>query len=85
MTSFSATISSWYVVLMGIGTVFVGLICIILICSAMGAILSRKSKKGPTPNPVKTNELISVIAGAIVASSGKDPSCIQIKSVKKLK
>ena len=37
--------SSLFVTLMGIGTVFFGLICIIFLTMAMGAILKGKSKK----------------------------------------
>ena len=41
--------SSLFVTLMGIGTVFFGLICIIFLTMAMGAVLKGKEKTLPLP------------------------------------
>ena len=41
--------SSLFVTLMGIGTVFFGLICIIFLTMAMGAILKGKKHRPPLP------------------------------------
>jgi len=43
--------SSLFVTLMGIGTVFFGLICIIFLTMAMGAILKGKEKAPAAPAP----------------------------------
>ena len=81
---------SLFVVAMGVGTVFVGLICIVLICSLLGLILKDKGEKRPireqaAVSPEKQHELLAVMAGAIAVSSHRDPACIKIISVKKVK
>ncbi|MBQ9196346.1 MAG: OadG family protein [Clostridia bacterium] len=38
-------IPTWFVVVMGMGIVFIGLICLILLISAMGAIMKRVNAK----------------------------------------
>ena len=87
-----AEISMWYVVFMGIGTVFVGLICLILICKALGAVLSIKKNKpeksdvtNSTPITSNKEEILAVIAAAIAASSKTDVKNIRIISVNKVK
>ncbi len=55
------TIPSWFVIVMGLGTVFVGLICIVLLCKILGAVCtigqhSENASTGsvasaPTPAP----------------------------------
>ena len=41
-----------FVILMGVGVVFIGLICIILLCMAMSAICRDQGDKTPAPAPV---------------------------------
>ena len=41
----NADIPTWFVVVMGMGTVFIGLICLILLITAMGAIMKRVNAK----------------------------------------
>lgn len=91
--------NSGFVVLMGMGTVFFGLICIILVCMVMSAIIKSFEKKpqatskaeNNTPAPANNNgsipsrpELAAAIAAAIAEYSGKDISGIRILSIKKL-
>ena len=83
-------ISAWFVVLMGIGTVFVGLICIVLICSLLGAILKKSNKTEPKQketkmDPEKRQELLAVMTAAIAATAKTDPACIRFISAKKVK
>lgn len=80
----------------GFGLVFVGLICIIVICSVMGAICKKFIKKSDavaTPAapaaqaPVQAankGELAAAIATAIAEDLGTDVTGIRIKSIKKL-
>lgn len=91
--------NSGFVVLMGLGTVFFGLICIILVCMLM-SFLVRIFQKTPEKNeasaqansaePVKSDaipsrpELAAAMAAAIAEYSGKDISGIRIHSIKKL-
>ena len=69
-------VSNLFVVLMGIGTVFFGLICIILLCMAMSAVC-RSMEKAPVAAP-------AAIAAAIAEEEGTDLAGIRILSVKKM-
>lgn len=83
---------------MGLGTVFVGLICIILICYLMGAIINVFGKNKPAeapktapapapaaPAPIENKgELIAVISAAIAEELGEDVEAIRIKSIRKV-
>ena len=75
-----------FVVLMGIGTVFFGLICIIILSTAMSAVCRAM---GGTPAPVATAPaapaaVSAAIAAAIAEEEGTDLSGIRVLSVKKL-
>lgn len=90
------TIPNWMVIVMGIGTVFVGLICIIILCKMMGLFFagSRKSDKkaaevktAPTAvNPVIENrqEIIAAVTAVCAEEMGKDVSAIRVISFKKI-
>ena len=80
----------------GFGLVFVGLICIILICMIMGAVCKRVIKEAPvvasSPTPAapkkaviaNKGEFAAAIAAAIAEENGTDVSGIRIKSIKQL-
>ena len=89
--------SNAFVVLMGIGTVFLGLILIILLCKIMGAIVGRNvadtSKTvSPVPStPVQAQtaienkgELVAAISAAVAENLGRDVEAIRIVSIKKV-
>ena len=83
--------SNAFVVLLGLGTVFVGLMCIILLCSLMGAICRKKTPAStelpPEPHALPAEnrqELIAAISAAVAEELGTDVSGIRILSVKKL-
>lgn len=89
-----------FVVAMGIGTVFFGLICIIILSCIMSAICVRLGKKGKEAPvaataapavpaaPVNTipnrQALIAAVSAAIAEDMGTDPAGIRILSVKKI-
>lgn len=93
------TISSGTVILIGMGIVFLGLICLIFICKIMGAIFGKFSKK-PAETPVSTPtaapaptvqepiqnkaQLVAAISAAVAESMGTDVSKIRIHSIKKV-
>jgi len=89
-------ISNAFVCLMGLGVVFFGLICIILLCMLMSAICRKfdKSAEAPTviesvPTEIKTTitnrqEFIAAVSAAIAEDLGKDISALRILSVKEL-
>ncbi len=87
-----------FVILMGIGVVFIGLICIILLSMAMSAICRSMGDKTPAapaaaapaaPAPQAAaipnrQAMVAAIAVAIAEEMGTDPAGIRILSIKKL-
>ena len=86
------------VICLGIGIVFVGLICLIIICKVMGAACTALIKEKPAVSaaavapaaPVQTvaitnrEEFIAAVSAAIAEDMGTDISRIRIHSVRKL-
>lgn len=79
----------------GFGLVFVGLICIIFICSIMGAICKRfikeESKADSMPKASATTgeiknkgEFVAAVSAAIAEDLGTDVTGIRILSIKRL-
>ena len=88
-------ISNLFVVLMGLGTVFFGLICIIILVTITGKIVTKlqkpeapKAVAAPAPvaaAPVQNkSEIIAAVAAAIAEELGTDVSGIRIHSFKKI-
>lgn len=84
-----------FVTVMGIGTVFVGLVCIVIICAIMSAIVRAFSKKEEAKpevitQPVKTatipnkQEFIAAVSAVIAEEMGTDITGIRIHSVKQI-
>ena len=87
--------SSLFVCLMGMGTVFFGLICLIVLTTLMGRIMSRNTPapatpvaaaSTPAPAAAEPNrqELVAAISAAIAEDLGTDITGIRILSIKKL-
>lgn len=87
--------SNGFVVLMGMGTVFFGLICIVFLCYIMSLIVRKAVKEKPAPAaaaPVKSapapvankGELIAAVAAAVAEELGTDVSGIRIHSFKQV-
>ena len=84
-----------FVCLMGIATVFAGLICLIILCKIIGA-FSGKEKKSATPvaapavspalnQPIENRqEIIAAVSAAVAEELGTDVSAIRILSFKKI-
>ena len=88
-----------FVILMGVGIVFIGLVCIVFLTTAMSAICGSMGEKTPVPSagpaapaaPAAQPEaaipnrqaMIAAIAVAIAEDLGTDPGGIRILSVKK--
>lgn len=89
-------IPNWMVIVMGIGTVFVGLICIIILCKIMGLFFAGTAKTEGKPaaqaaapavqNTVIENrqEIIAAVTAVAAEEMGKDISAIRVISFKKL-
>lgn len=84
--------SSVFVCLMGMGTVFFGLICLIVLTTIMGRLCGRGQKAAPAaavPAPaaapqVNQQELVAAVSAAIAEELGTDITGIRILSMKKL-
>ena len=88
--------SDGFVILMGLGVVFVGLICIIFVCMFMSFCI-RKFEKKPSASADVQQPSVNAhapaaaqipsrpeLAAAIAEYTGKDISGIRILSIKKL-
>ena len=85
--------SNLFVCLMGLGTVFVGLVCIILLVTLM-CYVCRKSEGKSAPAPAAATvdapkagvgpELIAAVSAAIAEEMGTDISAIRIISMKQI-
>lgn len=89
-------VSNLYVVGMGLGVVFVGLIAIILLCYIIGAICTagEKTQKTEKSVPVQSvsahatienrGEIIAAVSAAVAEELGTEVSAIRILSFKKI-
>ena len=91
--------SPLFVTLMGIGTVFFGLICIIVLTTVMGSVLKSKSTPAapapaaapkaaapaaPAVNPAKEQEIRAAVIAAVTEDLGPSASRMQITSINKI-
>ena len=88
-------VPNWFVVVMGVGTVFVGLICIIILCKIVALLCRDKKNAKVVENaPVQTavasapienrQEIIAAVAAACAEELGTDVSAIRIHSFRKI-
>ena len=83
-----------FVVLLGIGTVFVGLVSIILLCKVIAAVCQRFEKKEApaVPAPIvaqpqaieNRQEIVAAVSACLAEELGTDVSAIRIVSFKKI-
>ena len=78
-----------FVCLMGMGTVFFGLICLIVLTTLLGRICGRKQPAAAISAPaaapaVNQQELIAAVSAAIAEDLGTDITGIRILSIKKV-
>ena len=83
--------SSGQVLILGMGIVFIGLVCIVFITMLMGAIMKNKGAKAPAAaaapaaapavDKTKDAELVAVITAALTAELG--PGNATITAIKK--
>ena len=89
--------SNAFVVLFGLGTVFVGLVCIVLFVQLMhlivAKVIAKKSVDTPashadsasTVQPIENKqEIVAVVSAALAEELGTDISAIRIHSFKKI-
>lgn len=87
-------IPNWFAVVMGIGTVFVGLIAIVVICLITGVLTgtAKKSKKTPPAAAPESDEdprvrqtIIAAVSAACAEEMGTNPEKLRVVSFKKVK
>ena len=86
--------SNLFVCLMGLCTVFIGLICIIILVSVMSNVVRRTDAKASAVPAVPaaaapavgavTPAMVTAVAAAIAEDMGTDVSAIRIVSMKKI-
>ena len=86
--------NSFFVCLMGIGTVFFGLVCIILLTKVMSAVCGKGSQTAapaapvaaPAANaaPAEDASLIAAVSAVIAEEMGTSVNGIRILSMKKI-
>ena len=91
--------SPLFVTLMGIGTVFFGLICIIILTMIMGSVLKSNAKPAapapaaapnapapaaPAVNTAKEQEILAAVIAAVTEDLGPSASRMQITSINKI-
>lgn len=92
-------VSDTLIVVLGISVVFIGLICIVILCKIMSAVCSMaESKKedadiiqsapamtSAAPQPIENKqEIIAAVSAAVAEELGTDISAIRILSFKKI-
>lgn len=95
----AVTLPGWFVVVMGVGIVFIGLICIVVLCSIMSKIVRLLERNTAPAAPAQTQapaavqaaepianrqELVAAISAALAEELGTDVSAIRILSLKKV-
>ncbi len=92
------SISNTFVVLMGLSIVFIGLICIIVLCKLVGLLCAKfgsneavsskiseiPSSSNASDSNVNRQEMLAAVSAAIAEDLGADVNAIRIHSVKKL-
>ena len=92
--------SKLFVTLMGVGTVFFGLICIIVLVTIMGKLFRTKAAPAPAAasgasvnanaaaapvnNVAKQQEIIAAITAAILEDLGPNATNLRITDIKKI-
>ena len=84
-----------FVILMGLGTVFFGLVCLIVLTMCMGRVLSRTAPEAPPSAPPvvlpkapikepNLPEMVAAISAAIAEELDTDVTGIRILSMRRL-
>ncbi len=90
-----AGIPNWFVVVMGLATVFIGLICIILLCSILGVICKALVKEDAPkaqpqmpaknlPMPENKQEILAAVCAVIAEELGTEVEALKVVSFKRV-
>lgn len=87
---------SWFVCILGMGTVFVGLLILVAVCQLLGVVFKNSNKRPSKPDsdyaPVfapsgeipNKQELIAAVSAAVAEELGEDVSAIRITSIRRI-
>ena len=67
----------------GMGTVFIGLICLVGVCKLIGFIGIKKKDAVPQEIPNR-QELLAAVAAAVAEELGEDVRAIRITSIRRI-
>ncbi len=83
-----------FVVVIGISVVFIGLVCLVLLCKLVGLFCNIRSKKEEKPissknaniaQPIENRqEIVAAVSAAVAEELGTDVGAIRILSFKKI-
>ena len=81
--------ASGFVCLLGMGTVFFGLICLIVLTELMGKVVRGKpvpaaAPAAAAPAPQVTPEMVAAVSAALAEELGTDITGIRIHSIKRV-
>lgn len=82
----------WTYIGLGIGTVFFGLVCIVLLCKIIGLFCIGSAKKEqaqtapekPQPAGKERQQIIAAVVAACAEEMGKDVKALRVVSFKKI-
>lgn len=90
-------VNGWFVMLLGMGTVFVGLVCLIFITKIMSWFCGRKkaapaaapqaapaAAAAPTPEIANRPQFVAAVAAAIAVAMGTEPEGLRIHSIRRV-
>jgi len=80
-------IATWFVVVMGMGIVFIGLVCLIVLISLMGAIMKRvnaKNEAAAAAMPVRSAAPAAAAAPAGIPNRGELVAAISVALAEEL-
>lgn len=91
----NGNVSNLFVILLGMGTVFVGLICIVFLCKLMSFLVGRmesddvqEAAPAPVQNPASPianrQEIIAAACAVIAEETGNDVKNIRVVSFKRV-
>lgn len=82
----------WIYIGLGIGTVFFGLVCIVLLCKIIGLFKEKPQKSetkadtilAETETKAERQQIIAAVVAALAEDMGKDANAFRVVSFKKI-
>lgn len=78
------SVSAPFVILMGMGVTFFGLICLIALVTLMGVVLRPKAEEKKQPRTENQAEVIAAVSAAIAEEMGTDVTALRIVRMRRV-